>query len=202
MIAATSGPSLILASTSASRQALLRGAGVVFTAEAARIDERAVEAGLVGRSPADVALALSEAKARDVSTRYPGALVIGADQTLSLGERSFHKPATPADARAQLQALRGATHHLNSGVACARDGEIVFRHVASAAMSMRPFSDAFLDQYLAVAGDAVLKSVGCYQLEGPGIQLFDHIAGDYFTILGLPLMPLLAALRNLGVLDV
>jgi septum formation protein len=180
---------------------LLRGAGVIFSAEAADIDERVLEAQLVGASPADVAIALSEAKALAVSSRHPGALVIGADQTLGIGLRSFHKPATPADARDQLLALRGETHRLNSGIACARNGGILFRHVATAEMMMRAFSDAFLDRYMAVAGEKVLTSVGCYQLEGPGIQLFERIDGDYFTILGLPLMPLLAALRDLGALD-
>jgi septum formation protein len=192
---------LVLASTSASRRALLSGAGVTFTSEAADIDERALEATLVDRSPADVALALSEAKALAVSARHRDAIVIGADQTLSLGDRSFHKPANPTAARAQLLALRGATHKLNSGIACARNGEIMFRHVATAEMTMRSFSDAFLDHYMTIAGENVLMSVGCYQLEGPGIQLFDRIDGDYFTILGLPLLPLLTALRGLGALD-
>jgi septum formation protein len=180
---------------------LLRGAGVAFAAERAEIDERALEANLGASRPADVALALSEAKALAVSARFPGSLVIGADQTLSLGERSFHKPATPSEARAQLMALRGATHRLNSGIAIARDDAILFGHVATANMTMRPFSDVCLDWYLGIAGERVLTSVGCYQLEGPGIQLFENIDGDYFTILGLPLMPLLAALRDLGALD-
>ena len=191
---------LILASTSASRQALLRGAGLTFTFEAAGIDERALEAGLAGASPTDVALALSDAKALAVSARRPGAIVIGADQTLSLGASCFHKPANQADAREKLLALRGQTHRLNSGIACARDGEILYHRVVGAEMTMRLFSDACLDWYLGVAGENVLRSVGCYQLEGPGIQLFERIDGDYFTILGLPLMPLLAALRDLGVI--
>lgn len=193
---------IILASTSRSRQALLMGAGIVFTAQAADIDERAIETALGRATPAQIALALSRAKALSVSARQPQALVIGADQTLSLGDRSFHKPATPDDARAQLIALRGQTHRLNSGFAVARAGAIVFEYVAMAEMTMRSFSDDCLDWYLGIAGNRVLTSVGCYQLEGPGIQLFDRIDGDYFTILGLPLIPLLGALRELGALDV
>ena len=192
---------LVLASTSHSRRALLQGAGLKFTAEAAAIDERAIEAGLGTSDPSDIALALSEAKALDVSRRHPAAIVIGADQTLGLGRRTFHKPASRAAAADQLRDLRGQTHRLNSGIACARAGEIVFRHVSIAEMTMRPFSDAFLSDYIDQAGDAVLSSVGCYQLEGPGIQLFDRVDGDYFTILGLPLLPLLAALRSFGCLD-
>ena len=194
-------PPLILASTSRSRRALLSGAGVSFTAEAAAVDERALEAELLAATPADVALALSEAKALAVSRLHPQAVVIGADQTLGLGRRTFHKPASPAAARDQLLALRGETHVLHAGIACAREGTVVFRHVSPARMTMRRFSDAFLDDYLRTAGDAVLSSVGCYQLEGPGIQLFEAIDGDYFTILGLPLLPLLAALRHLGCLN-
>ena len=192
---------IILASTSASRQSLLRGAGITFSAEAADIDERGLEAELIDADPAMVARRLSEAKALAVSSRYPHALVIGADQTLGLGTRSFHKPATPDDARTQLMALRGATHRLNSGVAIVQGSRILFSHVSAADMTMRSFSDVFLDRYLTIAGSKVLTSVGCYQLEGPGIQLFERIDGDYFTILGLPLLPLLAALRDLGALD-
>jgi septum formation protein len=197
----TSRPALILASTSHARQSLLRDAGVVFTAEAADVDERAVEAALGRATPAEVAAALSRAKALAVSARNAGSLVIGADQTLGLGDRSFHKPATPSAAREQLTALRGQTHRLHSGIAIALDGAIVTEHIAVADMTMRAFSDGVLDWYLGIAGDRVLTSVGCYQLEGPGIQLFDRIDGDYFTILGLPLMPLLSALRKLGALD-
>jgi septum formation protein len=194
-------PPVILASRSASRQALLRGAGVAFTAIAANVDERALEKELEAATPADVALRLSQAKALAVSARYPGAIVIGADQTLSLADRTFHKPASTAEARTHLTQLRGQTHRLNSGIACARDGVILFGHVATANMTMRHFSDACLDWYLGLAGEAVLTSVGCYQLEGPGIQLFERIDGDYFTILGLPLLPLLGHLREVGAID-
>jgi septum formation protein len=180
----------------------MAGAGLTFTCEAARIDERAIEAQLANASPETVALRLAEEKALDVSRRFPGALVIGADQTLSLGPLSFHKPASEVAARDQLQVLRGQTHRLNAGIACAVDGEVTYRHVAVAAMTMRAFSDAFLDHYMTIAGKAVLSSVGCYQLEGPGIQLFERINGDYFTILGLPLLPLLAYLRSVDAIDV
>ncbi len=194
-------PSVVLASASRSRRALLAGAGIDFSFAAADIDERALEASLGLAGPADVAKALSEAKALAVSRISPGAVVIGADQTLGLGDRLFHKPASPADARGQLQDLRGQTHTLYSGVACAFDGDILFSHVSMARMSMRAFTDAFLDHYMETVGDSVLASVGCYQLEGPGIQLFEAIDGDYFTILGLPLLPLLTALREFGCID-
>ena len=192
--------SVILASTSQSRRSMLKAAGIAFIAEAADIDERQVEAAMPDLGVKGVAAALAEAKAAAVSARHPGALVIGADQTLGLGDRAFHKPASPAAARDQLIALRGGTHQLHSAVCCVRDGRPVFHHVATAQMTMRRFSDDWLDWYMATAGDAVLASVGCYQVEGPGIQLFEAIDGDYFTIIGLPLLPLLAALREQGVL--
>lgn len=197
-----SRPTLILASTSASRRSLLAGAGLTFACEAAQIDERAIEAELADVSPETVALRLSEAKALEVSGRFPDAIVIGADQTLSLGRASFHKPASEAAARDQLQALRGQTHRLNAGIACALNGVVTYGHVAVADMTMRAFSDAFLDHYMTIAGKSVLSSVGCYQLEGPGIQLFERIEGDYFTILGLPLLPLLTYLRSVEAIDV
>lgn len=197
-----SKPALILASTSVSRRSLLAGAGLTFTCEAARIDERAIEAQLADAAPEAVALRLSQEKALEVSQRFSDAIVIGADQTLSLGPASFHKPASEAAARDQLRALRGQTHRLNAGIACARNGVVTYAHVAVADMTMRAFSDAFLDQYMRIAGKAVLSSVGCYQLEGPGIQLFERIEGDYFTILGLPLLPLLTYLRSVEAIDV
>lgn len=201
MSSTQSKPPLILASTSASRRALLEGAGLTFTCEAARIDERAIEADLAGALPGQIALRLAEEKAIEVSRRFPDAVIIGADQTLSLGVTSFHKPPSEDHARRQLLALRGQTHRLNSGVACVHNGEVLYGHVATADMTMRAFSDAFLDHYLTIAGKNVLSSVGCYQLEGPGIQLFERIEGDYFTILGLPLLPLLTCLRSLEVID-
>ncbi len=192
---------LILASKSAARAAMLRQAGLAVDLAPADIDERALDEALAreGRDPADIARALGEAKALAVSRVHPDALVIGADQTLALGPRRFSKPADLAAARDNLLALRGRTHHLHSGVALARGGAIAFSTVASAAMTMRSFSDAFLDAYLAGAGERLLSSVGCYQLEAEGIQLFEKIEGDYFTILGMPLLPLLAALRSQGI---
>lgn len=193
---------LVLASTSAARAAMLKAAGVTAALAAPRIDERALDAQWTaeGRGPEEIARLLAEAKARDVSARAPGAVVIGADQTLALGPRRFSKPASREAARDHLLALRGRIHHLHSGVALVRDGAVLFSTASSAAMHVRAFSDAFLDAYLAAMGEEVTRSVGCYQLEGTGIQLFERIDGDYFTILGMPLLPLLAALRSEGFL--
>jgi septum formation protein len=192
---------LILASKSAARAAMLRQAGLAVDLAPADIDERALDETLAreGCDPAAIARALGEAKALAVSRTHPDAMVIGADQTLALGPRRFSKPVDLNAARDNLLALRGRTHHLHSGVALARGGSIVFSAVASAAMTMRSFSDAFLDAYVARAGERLLSSVGCYQLEAEGIQLFERIEGDYFTILGMPLLPLLAALRSQGI---
>ncbi|MBV5266160.1 Maf family protein [Pinisolibacter aquiterrae] len=191
---------LVLASRSRSRIALLEGAGLAFATEPSDVDERAVEEPLLaaGASPGALALHLAEAKALDVATRRPGDLVLGCDQTLGLDGERFVKPENRAAARAQLERLRGRAHELHSALALVEDGTVVWRHVSVAAMTMRPFSDAFLDAYCDRAGDAVLASVGCYQLEGIGITLFEAIEGDYFTILGLPLLPLLAELRRRG----
>lgn len=193
---------LVLASKSAARAAMLRGAGLAIDLAAAPVDERALDEAWTreGRDPAAIARGLGEAKALAVSRDDPEATVIGADQTLALGPRRFSKPASLAEARDNLLALRGQTHHLHSGVALARGGAIIFSTVATAAMTMRTFSEDFLDAYLAAAGERVLGSVGCYQLESDGIQLFERISGDYFTILGMPLLPLLAALRAQGVI--
>lgn len=195
-------PRLVLASTSPARAAMLEAAGVAVARAAPSVDERTLDAAwsAEGRSPADIARRLAEAKALSVSSADPEALVIGADQTLALGDQRFSKPASVAEARDHLKAFRGRIHHLHSGVALARGGTILFATVESAAMQMRTFSDAFLDDYLATMGEAVTRSVGCYQLEGRGLQLFERIDGDYFTILGLPLLPLLAALRWQGCL--
>lgn len=207
-------PPLFLASGSASRRAMLTAAGLTFDAVPAQVDERAIAEGLrhgggfeppLGYLEA-VAVHLAEAKALEVSRREPKALVIGADQTLGIlpddsGETAdeLHKPASTAAAREQVLRLRGRTHVLISGVALAEDGRLQWNHVAHARMTMRDFSETFLDDYLARAGDKVLGSVGAYQLEGLGIQLFERIEGDYFTILGLPLLPLLGELRRRGV---
>ena len=193
---------LVLASASPSRRKLMENAGLVFDAFAANVDERAVERDLPpDLAPGDLALELALAKALEVSRRFPTALVIGCDQTMSLGQRVFHKPADRAEARSTLSALRGKEHRLNSGIVLVREGRELWRHLSTADLSMRKFSDAFLESYLERCGEKVMESVGCYQLEGIGIQLFDSISGDYFTILGLPLLPLLQQLRALGELD-
>lgn len=182
---------------------LMDNAGLVFSARAAVIDERAIEADLNrrGARPEEVALELARAKARDVSRHYPGAFVIGSDQTMSLGERVYHKPANREEAREVLHSLSGRTHHLNSGVAILRDGVVLWEEVAKASLTVRELSAGFIDRYLERVGDKALTSVGGYQLEGEGIQLFSAIDGDYFTILGLPMLSLLQALRVLGAID-
>jgi septum formation protein len=191
---------LVLASKSAVRRAVLEKAGIPLAIVPADIDERAIEARADAKMPAEVAALLAREKARAVAANLPGRLVLGADQTLGLGVRSFTKPADRPTARAQLLALRGRTHELHSALALVRDGALVFEHQAVARLTMRAFSERFLDAYLAAAGDAVTASVGCYQVEGIGIQLFDRIEGDYFTILGLPLLPLLKFLQDEGLL--
>ncbi|MGC4409141.1 septum formation inhibitor Maf [Rhizobium rosettiformans] len=192
------GSPLILASGSTARQMLLKNAGLDFVAIPATVDERAIEDNLplAGRDPVSVARHLALAKATNVSERSPGAFVIGCDQTMSLGNRIFHKAASLDEARQTLISLRGKAHFLNSAVCLVRDGELLWSDVTKACMQVRDFSDEFLDGYIERNGKSILSSVGCYQLEGEGVQLFDAIAGDYFTILGLPLLPLLAALRE------
>jgi septum formation protein len=186
---------LILASNSVARKALLTGAGIVFESSPARIDERAEEAAVLGKGPAAVARHLAEAKALAVSAAHPDAVVVGADQTLSLAGEIFHKPADMNATRDQLSRLRGRPHRLSCGVAIARNGAVLWSHIDGAELTMRAFSDAERDAILAAEGEAALGSVGGYRLEGPSVRLFDRIEGDYFTILGLPLLPLLAALR-------
>ncbi|MBW8813753.1 MAG: Maf family protein [Caulobacterales bacterium] len=191
--------SVILASKSAARRAVLDGAGVAYEATVAGVDEEAVKAGLLaeGLGPRDVADALAELKAVRVSMSRPG-LVIGADQTLDLDGALYDKAPDLAAARARLELLRGKTHKLHSAVVVAKDGAPIWREVVSARLTMRPFSDAFLEHYLASEGEVALGSVGCYRLEGPGAQLFSRIEGDYFAILGLPLLGLLDLLRQHG----
>lgn len=194
---------LMLASASQSRRMLMENAGLQFEAEAAHINERAAEAGLGGNplSPDRLALELARLKALDVASRHSGALVVGCDQTMSLDEVVFHKPVDIDEARRNLKTLRGRTHRLNSAVVLVRDKEVLWENVSIAELTMREFSDEFLDGYVQRTGDAVLRSVGCYQLEAEGIRLFNKISGDYFTILGLPLLPLLEELRVLGEID-
>jgi len=194
---------IILASSSPFRKAMLVNAGVDVEAVPADIDERSLEAPLQnsGVSPEDVALVLAEAKATEVSERRPGALVLGCDQTLSLGDEVFHKPADMEGARRHLLALSGKTHQLNSAAVLVRDGKVLWRHVGIASMTMRKLDPAFIGRHLARVGAKALASVGAYQVEGEGIQLFEKIEGDHFTIVGLPLLPLLTELRDLGAID-
>lgn len=197
-------PSLVLASGSATRRALLEAAGIVFRVYPAEVDEAALRDTLFAAdadvSHESVALALAEEKARTVSAEEQGSLVIGADQVLSFEGRLFEKPKTMAEAREHLLLLRGKTHALHSAVALADDGKIVWQTLQTAHLTFRTFSDAALDAYLARADDAVLTSVGAYQIEGPAVQLFETIEGDHATILGLPLLPLLKELRRREVL--
>jgi septum formation protein len=187
---------LILASQSRARQMLLADAGLTFETMPAEIDERAIQQASGLSAPADIAALLACEKSLFVSTRRSGRYVIGADQTLALGTRLFGKPAGRAQAAEQLRALAGGSHELYSAVAVARDGKILFEKVAIARMTMRPLIETEIDAYLDAAGVAVTSSVGAYQLEGLGVHLFDRIEGDHFTILGLPLLPLLAFLRG------
>jgi septum formation protein len=196
-------PSLILASQSPFRRVLMENAGLAFETRPATIDEREVEAGLAAQNPTPqkIAEALAIEKARDVASRNPWAFVIGSDQTLSLDGGVFHKPRDMADAKAHLVALSGRTHALNCGIAIVRDGETLWSHISIARLTMRPLTAEFVERHLARVGEKVLASVGAYQLEGEGVQLFEKIDGDYFTILGLPLLPLLQKLRELGAID-
>jgi septum formation protein len=189
---------LVLASKSTIRHAILRDAGIPVAVEPADIDERAIEQRSAKEDAGELAAVLACEKARTVAARFPGRLVLGADQTLALGERRFSKPADRAGARRQLAALRGQTHELHSAVALVRGSSVLFEHREVARLTMRSFSDQFLEAYLDAAGAAVTASVGGYQLEKVGIQLFEHIQGDHFTIIGLPLVPLLEYLRTAG----
>jgi septum formation protein len=189
-------PPLVLASRSAPRRAMLEAAGIPVEVRVPQVDERVVEAAAGPRGPAETAVMLAAAKAKAVTVE--GRLVVGADQTLALDGRRFDKPADPAAARSQLMALAGKTHELHAAVAVARDGVILFEAVDRASLAMRPLTDVFLDAYLEAAGEAVLASVGAYQLERLGVHLFERIVGDHFTILGLPLLRLLDFLRREG----
>ena len=189
---------LILASQSATRQALLRRAKVQFEARPADLDERGIEQTSRLSDAAAVAALLAKEKALHVGRAHPDAYVIGADQTLALGTKIFAKADDRAQAREQLKSLCGRTHELHSAVAVVKGGEILFESISTAHMTMRPLSDVQLEAYLDLAGEAVTASVGGYQLEGAGVHLFEKIEGDYFTILGLPLLPLLGFLRGIG----
>ena len=196
------GPKVVLASKSAIRGQLLTAAGVAFDTDSPGVDEDSVKAALLaeGVAPRDIADALAEAKAIKISRRRPG-LIIGADQTLDFEGRLFDKAATIEEARERLIMLRGRAHKLHAAVVVAQDGAPIWREVATSTLRMRPFTDAYLDGYLQRNGEAALSAVGGYHLEGEGAQLFDRIEGDYFAILGLPLIPLLDLLRRHGALS-
>ena len=192
---------VVLASASAARARVLRAAGVAFAVEPAAIDEATLTASMIaeGADGATVAAALAELKARRVSKHHAGALVVGADQVLTCEGRLFAKPETLAQAGADLRALRGRSHELLSAVCVVCDDKSLWRHLSRARLEMRPFSDALLEHHLEAAGVGALASVGAYQIEGVGTQLFSRIEGDYFAILGLPLLPLLDFLRGHGI---
>ena len=195
------GEPLVLASKSEIRRKILVAAEIPVEVRPAAIDERALEQGAGPVTAPDLAGLLAAAKARAVSKSLPARLVLGADQTLGFGGRIFSKPADRAAARAQLGRLRASAHELHSAIAVVEDGDVLFAHVSSARLTMRGFSDEFLERYLDAVGPAALQSVGSYQLEAAGIHLFEGIKGDHFTILGLPLLPLLEFLRARGWVD-
>jgi septum formation protein len=193
---------IVLSSSSATRRRLLSQTGLYFKTAKPPVDESVIKTALkeAGASALEVADNLAESKANSVAAILPGAYVIGADQMLECDGVWFDKPVDREGARSHLQALRGKTHQLITAAVIAHEGKIVWRHAETARMTMRDFSDAFLDQYLDKAGDGALHSVGAYELEGVGAQLFEKVEGDFFAVLGLPLIPLLAALRQAGAL--
>jgi septum formation protein len=191
---------LVLASKSAARRAMLTEAGVAFSVQVADVDEDAVKAVHDPADAAGLALELAQAKALAVSRQDADAWVLGADQTLGFDGGLVSKAASLGEARARLAAMRGKVHQLHSGAALARNGQIVWSGLDTASLRMRRFSDSFLDAYLTAEGEALLACVGSYRLEGMGAQLFEAVDGDYFTVLGLPLWPVLAELRRAGVL--
>ena len=195
-----SGERLILASKSAARRAMLTGAGVAFEARVADVDEEALKARHDPADAAGLAVELARAKALAVSRHDGDAWVLGADQTLAFAGGLVSKARSLAEARERLAAMRGRPHQLHSGAALARNGQLVWSGVDTVEMRVRDFSDEFLDAYLAAEGEALLACVGSYRLEGLGSQLFEAMDGDYFTVLGLPLWPVLAELRRAGVL--
>jgi septum formation protein len=198
-VAAASSVGLVLASASPFRRKLMEAAGVPFRVVPAKVDEGAIKrAHGSALAPCELAETLAVAKAEAVSRECGGDLVIGSDQVAALGSRVFDKPADVAEARAHLEQLRGKTHQLFTAVALAQDGLVVWRNTQSASLTMRAFSDQFLDRYLAEGGTRLCQMAGAYEIEGRGIQLFERVEGDHFTIVGLPLVPLLAELRARG----
>ena len=192
---------LVLASGSATRRSMLTAAGVPFTAQSPGVDEDAAKAALAGATPRDLSDALAELKALKVSARSPGALVLGSDSVVALADGSLlNQPASREEAADHLRRMSGTRHELWSAAVIAEDGRPVWRHVESARMFVRPLSDAFISQYLDAEWPAISGCVGCYRIEGLGVQLFSRVEGSQFTILGLPLLPLLGYLRERGVL--
>ncbi|GGE55373.1 Maf family protein [Actibacterium pelagium] len=192
--------SLIIASGSDIRQQLLRNAGVEFAVQPARVDEEAIKQSLLaeGATPHDIADALAEFKARRIAEKNPGALVLGCDQILELKGEMLSKPSSPDQARDQLKRMRGARHKLLSAAVLYEDGKPVWRHVGQVRLTMRPFSDSYLESYIERNWDSIQHAVGCYKLEEEGVRLFSQIEGDYFTVLGLPLLPFLNYLTLRG----
>ncbi|WP_296721796.1 Maf family protein [Erythrobacter sp.] len=197
---AAHAPRLILASKSASRRAMLDAAGVAYEAVPADMDERAVEAGLAGAAPGEVAEALAVAKAAAVAAAHPGALVLGSDSLVVAGGRRFDKPGSAEEAGEHLRFFSGRMMELHSAAALVRDGGCEWSHASIARLHVRDLSDDFIAHYLSLEWPEIGHTVGAFRIEGPGVQLFDHIEGDQFTVLGMPLLPLLGALREAGVL--
>lgn len=189
---------IILASQSPTRRALLTGAGVEFTSATSPLDEAALQSLLRHLPPRDLAIALAVAKAAAFKPSYPKDLIIGVDQVFAVGELVFHKPKSVEEAEHQLMKLNGKAHHLHTAYAIFRNGQNIKSHCNTATLTMRQLSNAFIETYISSTPEAALTSIGCYQLEGRGVQLMQEIKGDYFSILGLPLLPLLAHLRQLG----
>jgi septum formation protein len=193
---------LLLASQSRVRRTLLADAGILSEAIAAEIDERAIQKQSGLHRPAEIATLLALEKARAIAHKHPDRTVLGADQTLALGDRLFDKPTDRLEAAAQLRALRGDTHELHSAIALIHHGKVLDQGVSAARMTMRPLTDQAIENYLDAAGAAVTTSVGAYQLEGLGVHLFERVDGDHFTILGLPLLLLLPILRDNGLIEI
>jgi septum formation protein len=191
---------LILASKSASRRAMLDAAGVAYDSIPADIDERAVESGLTGAAPGEVAEALAVAKAATVAAQHPQALVLGSDSLVVCNGRRFDKPRSPEEAAEHLRFFSGQVMELHSAAALVRGEGCLWSHAALARLHVRPLSGKFIEHYLALEWPAISYTVGAFRIEGPGVQLFDSIEGDQFTVLGMPLLPLLGALRDEGVL--